>query len=195
MGTDCAPQLANLMLHNMEYTYLQQKLHERNYNILTRFKNCFRYIDDLTIINGNNILDSTTNDIYPNTLTLKKVNTDTSTADILDIHCTINNGQCITKTHDKRRSFPFEIMNFPHTFGNVPLTMCNSVYCEQLRRHSTLNTTLTDYINNIIILNASISKRGYSTNTLYTLFRKSCRKYKIHSRYNTTVENIINAIF
>ena len=75
MGTDCAPQLANLFLHSLEYKYVINNI-TKNPSITNRLKHTFRYIDDLTVINGSAIMDKISKDIYPSYLQLVRVNTD-----------------------------------------------------------------------------------------------------------------------
>ena len=53
MGTDCAPQLANLYLFYHEYTY-KRSLLNTNLWLAKRFADTVRYIDDLLTLNNNN---------------------------------------------------------------------------------------------------------------------------------------------
>ena len=46
MGTDCAPQLANLFLFHYEYLYMKNLMHD-NLCMAKKFGNTVRYIDDL----------------------------------------------------------------------------------------------------------------------------------------------------
>ena len=49
MGTDCAPQLANLFLFSYEFSYMRNLI-KNNLYMAQRFNYTFRYIDDLLII-------------------------------------------------------------------------------------------------------------------------------------------------
>ena len=51
MGTDCAPQLANLYLFHHEYMYMRA-LMKSNLGMAKRFCNTVRYIDDLLALNN-----------------------------------------------------------------------------------------------------------------------------------------------
>ena len=51
MGTDCAPQLANLYLFHHDYMYMRA-LMKSNLGMVKRFCNTVRYIDDLLALNN-----------------------------------------------------------------------------------------------------------------------------------------------
>ena len=63
MGTDCAPQLANLFLFHYEYSYMKN-LMCNNLCMAKRFSDTIRYIDDLLTLNNSNFEEETPN-IYP----------------------------------------------------------------------------------------------------------------------------------
>ena len=64
MGTDCAPNLANLFLFALEYKYIMGLIDVKSDDI-KRFKFIYRYIDDLLVLNDNGYFDSAYTDIYP----------------------------------------------------------------------------------------------------------------------------------
>ena len=53
MGTNCAPQLANLFLFHYEYSYMKGLMRD-NLCIAKRFSDTVRYIDDLLTLNKMN---------------------------------------------------------------------------------------------------------------------------------------------
>ena len=53
MGTDCAPQLANLFLFHYEYLHMKNLMRD-NLCMAKKFGNTVRYIDDLLTLNNNN---------------------------------------------------------------------------------------------------------------------------------------------
>ena len=72
MGTDCAPQLANLFLFHYEYSYMKGLMRD-NLCIAKRFSDAVRYIDDLLTLNNNSFEEEIIN-IYPPELTKKLLN-------------------------------------------------------------------------------------------------------------------------
>ena len=63
MGTDCAPQLANLFLFHYEYLYMKNLMRDK-LCITKWFRNTVRYIDDLLNLNNNHFEEEIPN-IYP----------------------------------------------------------------------------------------------------------------------------------
>ena len=70
MGTDCAPDLANLFLFAFEYKYIIRLIDVKSDDI-KRFKFINRYIDDLLVLNDYGHFDSVYTDIYPQAFELK----------------------------------------------------------------------------------------------------------------------------
>ena len=70
MGTDCAPQLANLFLFHYEYLYMKNLMRD-NLCMAKRFSNTVRYIDDLLTLNNSHFEEEILN-IYLSELTLKR---------------------------------------------------------------------------------------------------------------------------
>ena len=90
MGTDSAPQIANLYLHALESKYYFNIM-KTNPKIAKKLKYTFRYIDDISTINDDNLFDTEYRNIYPTSLELVKVNTSNQQASVLDIDVKINN--------------------------------------------------------------------------------------------------------
>ena len=168
---------------------------QKNFTVLKQFNYTYRYIDDITIINGNGALDKYMKDIYHKSLTLVKVNTNTNIADVLDITIEFDKCKCTTSTFDKRRNFNFTIVNFPHINSNVPQNMCYNVYKEQVRRHLLLNSSLNGFCKNIIELNNAVSTRGYDEFRLLQCFEDVCKNYNIAVKYNVHPTVLVNKNF
>ena len=90
MGTDCAPDLANLFLFAFEYKYIIGLIDVKSDDI-KRFKFIYRYIDDLLVLNDNGHFDSVYTDIYPQALELKYTARSRTNASFLDMDISINN--------------------------------------------------------------------------------------------------------
>ena len=92
MGTDCAPFLANLFLYSYECEWVCKKVKNKEYDILEKFKYCFRYIDDLLCINNDQMMDNAMKDIYPPELSFTSDDA-TEQANHLDLSISIKNGK------------------------------------------------------------------------------------------------------
>ena len=102
MGTDCAPQLANLFLFHYEYLYMKNLMHD-NLCMAKRFSDRVRYIDDLLTLNNSNFEEEIPN-IYPPELTLKRTSeSDTKLSYLhVDISISICSSKYVTEVYDKR---------------------------------------------------------------------------------------------
>ena len=89
MGTQCSSFLANLFLFHYEYKFINQNT-KSNYKLCLKLNYTFRYQDDITVINDNNIFEQNYKKIYPNSLELIKINTSPFQADVLDLLIAIN---------------------------------------------------------------------------------------------------------
>ena len=85
MGTDCAPQLANLFLFHYEYSYMK-KLMKDNFCMVKRFSDTVRYIDNLLTLNNHNFKGEIMN-IYPSELKTTESSSNLSYLDILISIC------------------------------------------------------------------------------------------------------------
>ena len=111
MGTDCAPQLANLFLFQYKYLYMKNLMRD-NLCMAKRFSNTVRYIDDRLTLNNSHFEEEITN-IYPSELTLKKTSESDTKLSYLDISISICSSKDVTEVYDKRDAFNFNIVNFP----------------------------------------------------------------------------------
>ena len=69
MGCDCNPQVPDLFLYWYKHDYISMGVTDNN-NIMSKFKYCSRYIDDLNIP----ICNIVSNDIYPEELDIVCIN-------------------------------------------------------------------------------------------------------------------------
>ena len=65
MGTNAAPQIANVYLHVYEYKYIKLLIEQGDTENLKRLKDTFRYQDDLIVFNDFNLLQNVLEDINP----------------------------------------------------------------------------------------------------------------------------------
>jgi len=161
MGTSCAPYLANLTLFSYEFKYITKQLKLGRYTHCRDLNLTFRYIDDISIINDNNTFDTAYKDIYPRSLTLKKINETNSKADILDIASTIKNGVFQLSVFDKRRNFPFACNSFPSYDSNLSVSCLRNVIYNELARIFKICSNWSNFENNTKILENILLVKGY----------------------------------
>ena len=88
--------------------------------LLKKFNNTSRFINDLTTLNNEGYLQQFKERIYPRELVLNQENKEDNRATFLDLEAHIKDGKLYTKTYDKREAFNFEIVNYPDISGNIP---------------------------------------------------------------------------
>ena len=75
MGTNAAPQIANVYLHVYEYKYIKLLIEQGDTENLKTLKDTFRYQDDLIVFNDFNLLQNVLEDINPKEMIVNNTNT------------------------------------------------------------------------------------------------------------------------
>lgn len=195
MGTDCAPYLANLFLHSYELKFIREHLH-KDYDMCLKLNKTFRYIDDITNINGSGTFEKYKSMIYPTSLELKKINISNNTADVLDMTISITNKKFNVKLFDKRDAFNFKIINFPHFKTNLPLHIKSNIIDSQIYRFRKICTDNTEFINNTkILITKLIKERGYSKRIIRKRLNILFSKYMTTLLPNNNSSNVNNYKF
>ena len=130
MGTNCAPQVADLFLFCYERDFMMPLTDDKQADVIDAFNTTSRYLDD--ILNIKNVFYNMVSQIYPKELQLNKANNSDTEATFLDLHLSISNDIVSTKIYDKRDNFDFEIVNFPFLDGDVPRSTSYGVCIYQL---------------------------------------------------------------
>ena len=177
MGTDCAPQLANLFLLQHELSYMKRLMRD-NLHVAKKFSNTVRYIDDLLTLNNTRFEEEICN-IYPPELTLKKTTESETSLSYLDINISICGGKYVTEVFDKRDSFNFNIVNFPYMCSNIPAKPTYGVYVSQLIRISRICDTYSSFVKRHRILTYRLIKQGFWYTRLCMLFKKFTKRYGV----------------
>ena len=189
MGTDCAPFLANLFLYSYEYDWMFKMLEEKQYDILSKFKYCFRYIDDLLCIKNDQLMDTYMLEIYPQELSLTSDDA-ILTTNYLDLRLEIKHDKIHTCLFDKRDAFGFNIVNFPNLSGNIPQKESYGVFVSQLIRYARCCDAFTDFETRTSVLVNRLLKQGFKITKLKNTFSKFAETYyELLIKYNVHVCN------
>ena len=186
MGTDCAPQLANLFLFHYEYSYMKI-LMKKNLCVAKKFNDTIRYIDDLLTVNNSKFEKEICN-IYPPELTLKRTSESERNLSYLDISISICGGKYVTEVYDKRDDFNFDIVNFPYMCSNIPAKPTYGVYISQLIRICRICDTYSSFLLRHKLLTERLVRQGFWYNKLCITFKKFARRYNVLiSKYGVSV--------
>ena len=157
MGSNFSPNLANLYLHFYESQFLS-KSHVEGRN---RYKNTFRFIDDLLSLNNRDILFDV-RAIYPRFLEIKNTNNEPyRIGSFLDLEIKVDGNKFNTKVYDKRRDFNFNILGLPAFSSNIPNNMTYGIICSQFSRFASNCMLGEDFITNCQLIINKIYSNGY----------------------------------
>ena len=179
MGTDCAPELANLFLFSFEYKYIMSLINCKDGN-LKYFKYVYRYIDDLLTLNDNGHFKNIFKDIYPSELELKQTATSSLGASYLDMDIKVDEGshKFGYTLYDKRNDFPFNVISMPNMRSNVPISPTYGVFYSQVIRIFKANNSFNDFINNIKTLVNKLVNQNFNVTTLYHNLNVFCKQFR-----------------
>ena len=181
MGTDAAPFIANLHLHQYEYDFISKS----NNVIKNKFRHVFRYIDDITVVNDDGYFKEHYKLIYPNSLKLEQVNEYDNKANVLDLNITIKDGKIDTTIYDKRDDYNFDIINFAHADSNMSKTVFTGIIFSQISRYFNICNDISYFYDNLYKLYNKLLGRNYSIRFLKSKFNNTCRKlFNNHNKYN-----------
>ena len=131
-------------------------------------------------------------DIYPPELQLKKTTECQTTLSYLDVLITIENGKYTTAVYDKRDSFNFSIVNFPHLSSNIPSGPAYGVYISQLLRIGRICGGFTQFKERHYKLTQRLIHQGFWYSGLCRAFKKFARNHKdIFNKYNCSIRKHI----
>ena len=131
--------LSNRHTHTRRHTdpttipSLLMRAEGNNITLAKKFSYTMRYIDNLLTLN-NSAFEHKICDVYSTELELKKTTECPTKLSYLDILVPTDNGKYLTAIFDRRDSFKFNIVNFPHMNSNIPSKPAYGVYITQLVR-------------------------------------------------------------
>ena len=172
MGSNFSPNIANLYLHFYEAQFLSRNhLDGRN-----RYKNTFRFIDDLLSVNNRDILFDI-RAIYPAFLEIKNTNNEPyNNGSFLDIDIKVDQNRITTKVYDKRRDYNFDILGLPAFSSNIPNNMTYGIICSQFSRFASICMREHDFIFNCQLVINKIYNNGFPS----WLLKKYTKKFKFN---------------
>jgi hypothetical protein len=112
-------------------------------------------------------------------LKLEKINPTNASANVLDIDIRIDANNFHCKLFDKRQQFDFQIVSFPCTHSNVPVTMCYSIFSAQLIRIMRICNVYDGFTEGVASLITRIRPRGYKLDSLKATYCKIFRKTRL----------------
>jgi hypothetical protein len=197
MGTACSPYLANLYLYALEHAFMD-KLTKKDINEARKFKDSFRYIDDLIAFNVSGKFSEHREEIYPETLAWSRTNEESDQGcTFLDIKMDIDAKLRVIKTtlYDKRDDFKFNIVGFPHLSANIHFRRSHGVFTSQLIRYCRV-MNLEDFSKKTSQLVKKLINQGFSKDILCKKFSSfHDGHYHLVQKYDATMKSMIERCF
>ena len=190
MGTDCAPLVADLFLFSYEFEFMKSLI-RTDLSVAAKFNNTCRYIDDLLTLN-NPDFQACIGQIYPPELELKKTTESHDSCSYLDLNINILNGKFYTDLYDKRDTFSFSIVNFPHMDSNIPSKPAYEVVISQLVRYLRICCNYQDFAYRSKLLTTRLLRQGYVYQKLRSTYKTFVHRYPMTlQKYGRCLKNII----
>ena len=194
MGTDCAPDLANLFLFAFEYKYVMGLI-DTNNNDLMLLRFIYRYIDDLLVLNDRGYFDRIYSNIYPHELELKATMSSNSSTSYLDMDITSHEGKFIHKLYDKRNDFEFKVISLPNLASNIPINQAYGTFYSQVIRYFKANNNYTNFVNDVKCLTDKLCNQNFKRRLLQIYTKTFLRKfdYELKSKFlvNSSMSNFV----
>ena len=89
MGTNAAPQIANIYLHVYEFEYIKLLIERDDKISLKKLKDIFRYQDDLIAFNDFGLFSNILSDMYPPEMVINNTNISARKSCYLDLGISI----------------------------------------------------------------------------------------------------------
>ena len=190
MGTDCAPLVTDLFLFSYEFEFMKSLI-RTDLSVAAKFNNTCRYINDLLTLN-NPDFQACIGQIYPPELELKKTTESHDSCSYLDLNINILNGKFYNDLCDKRDTFSFSIVNFPHMDSNIPSKPAYGVALSQLVRYLRICCNYQDFVYRSKLLTTRLLRQGYIYQKLCSTYKTFVHRYPMTlQKYRRCLKNII----
>ena len=177
MGTNAAPQIANIHLHVYEFEYIKCLIDKDDKTNLNKLKDIFRYQDDLIVFNDFGLLQKKLVEIYPKEMVVNNTNVTNCNCYYLDLNIVIDQSKFKVSKYDKRNDYNFNVISYPFLDGNVPNNFSYGVFVSQLVRIAQINTYFNDFRTSISDLISKLLNQGFQKAALRKKFVKFSKQY------------------
>jgi hypothetical protein len=182
MGTNCSPVVSNLYLYAYESQFIDRLVNANKEDIAKGFHSFFQYIDDVLSLDNPDFTQYVTSNpstgdnigcMYPKELQLQSTILPNNTAHFLgmEVSPTKNNDGWQLNIFDKRTSFPFDVIRYPHMDSTIPINIPYGVFTGLLYRRYRICTHSDDFVHQSYLAAIQLQEKGCSKFRLQKLFR------------------------
>ena len=194
MGSNPVPFFPNLFLFFYDSIWLKS-IKNTNYEVVRKFGNVFRFINDLIAINDTNEFENHYNEIYSSGLILKKENTSHTETTFLDLHLCINEGQIQTSLYDKRNSYNFNVVRFPYKSSTIPSKMFFATISAEILRICRATSSVVQFIKTSKVFLHRMLRQGPDSSRAKKVLVKMINRHALQfEKYNTNNRDLIQQL-
>lgn len=186
MGTNCAPKLANLYLYTYESSFIDRVTHVLGLEAARLFHLYCRLIDDVMSLDNPIVQDyinlsapvnlerrdGEVGGIYPSALVLGETTVSPSEVHFLGMTIRDLRGSLVMDLFDKRSTFPFDVIRYPHMDSNIPSSIPYGVFTGALSRIYRIGSTSKVFVERVRETIATFHQQGCSLPRLMKLLRR-----------------------
>lgn len=198
MGTNCAPDLANLFLYYYESRYISRVKITNGIAFARSFHMTFRLIDDVLSIDNPHLLSAVSKSvenggIYPAELKLNQTSTSLDAVEFLGMTIRADERRFRLAVYDKRKSFPFLVRRYPLMSSLIPRTIPFGVFSGQLHRGYRICSGHEDFLTHALEVATVLLGNGCGAKKLKTVFKSFVHQHV--NKYTKTRGNLLTKEF
>ena len=194
MGSNPVPFFPNLFLFFYDSIWLKS-IKNTNYEVVRKFGNVFRFINDLIAINDTNEFENHYNEIYSSGLILKKENTSHTETTFLDLHLCINEGQIQTSLYDKRNFYNFNFVRFPYKSSTIPSKVFFATISYETLRICRATSSMVQFIKTSKVFLHRMLRQGEDPLGVKKILVKMINPHTLQfEKYNTNNRDLIQQL-
>ena len=192
MGSDPAPFMANLFLHHYEAKYVKE-VKKKDLFTARKFRNTFRFIDDLLAVNDDGEFEKCCKEIYPRELELKKEHSG-DLVSFLDLQIVIKGRSFETALFDKRDSFPFSIVRMPFKSSNMPSKIFYATIGAEILRIGRVSSSSAAFILSAKPLIQRMLRQGAVLNMVSRTLKRTYGRHEALKKFATNATNFMSLL-
>jgi hypothetical protein len=173
MGTNCAPELANLVLYDMEAKHIDNLVSTNRMLDAINLRYTKRYIDDIIVFNTEPIPMTA----YDNLQYTEQTEEDGSVI-FLGAKLQSRSNRLYISLFDKAKEWNFNVLKYPSADSNTPQHQGKGIYVGELRRYQIMVNSLSAFKQATSNLTKNMATRGYNFKTIKTGWEHFMKKYK-----------------
>ena len=156
MGTNCAPEIATLVLYVWEARYIDSLVDNNQSEEAKKHKYTRRFIDDIVCFNVDPIPREAYNDLEYS----EQTNPDGSVT-FLGATFRQSNGRFCIEVFDKSQEWKFKVLKYPSARSNTPGHQSKGIFMGEVRRYQLMVNSLSAFKKATTNLTRNMYIRGY----------------------------------